>query len=205
MGRSKVKAKKGSGVLEMRKESSDSIIFTDPEGYEQEFRVGHTVFVKASGEPSYIAKVLQIDKKQERIKLNWYYKPEDVKGGRQPWHGKREVFQTKVCDWNPFGCIEGVCAVHTLEKYENLPEFSEIDHYCRFHYSPHSGAFKPDIVPVYCICEIPYNPDRPMVECEACNDWFHYDCVGYEDRTNRQDFVCAECAATRSKRQKRVK
>jgi hypothetical protein len=32
-------------------------------------------------------------------------------------------------------------------------------------------VFKPDRVPVYCTCEMPYNPDQKMVMCEACKDW----------------------------------
>ena len=31
--------------------------------------------------------------------------------------------------------------------------------------------FKPDRVPVYCTCEMPYNPDQKMVMCEHCKDW----------------------------------
>lgn len=31
---------------------------------------------------------------------------------------------------------------------------------------------------VYCLCRQPENPDRAMIECGECRDWFHFDCVG---------------------------
>ena len=70
-------------------------------------------------------------------------------------------------------------------------------------YNPSTGAFKPDIVPVYCVCEIPYNPDRAMVECDKCKDWFHYDCIGLtEDSPEcKPGYTCAECDP-RKKKQK---
>ena len=36
---------------------------------------------------------------------------------------------------------------------------------------PGIKEFVPDQVPVYCLCEQPYNPDMPMLQCMACEDW----------------------------------
>ena len=136
------------------------------------FSVGDTVYAMGS-EPGehYIAKVVQI--KGEEVKLQWYYKPEDVTGGRQTWHSDKELFESKTCDWNPIACLMGECNVYSLDKFEALDSISEMDYFSRFRYKPETGGFVPDTVPVYCICETPYNPDKPMVECEVCNDWFH--------------------------------
>jgi hypothetical protein len=30
----------------------------------------------------------------------------------------------------------------------------------------------------YCKCELPYNPDRYMVYCDSCGDWYHPQCLG---------------------------
>ena len=35
-----------------------------------------------------------------------------------------------------------------------------------------TGNFKPDQVRVHCRCEMPYNPDEWMVECEKCYEWY---------------------------------
>ena len=34
-----------------------------------------------------------------------------------------------------------------------------------------TGRFEPDQVRVHCRCEMPYNPDECMVECEQCYEW----------------------------------
>ena len=31
---------------------------------------------------------------------------------------------------------------------------------------------------IYCICRQPYDESRPMLSCDHCEDWFHYDCIG---------------------------
>ena len=36
---------------------------------------------------------------------------------------------------------------------------------------PATKEFKPDRVPVYCVCEMPYNPDQFMVMCTICEEW----------------------------------
>ncbi|KAJ6319525.1 hypothetical protein OIU78_015028 [Salix suchowensis] len=44
-------------------------------------------------------------------------------------------------------------------------------HNRRFEYKAATGGFTPDRVAVYCKCEMPYNPDDLMVQCEGCKDW----------------------------------
>ncbi|XP_057574041.1 histone lysine demethylase PHF8 isoform X3 [Hippopotamus amphibius kiboko] len=36
-------------------------------------------------------------------------------------------------------------------------------------------------VPVYCLCRLPYDVTRFMIECDMCQDWFHGSCVGVEE------------------------
>ena len=109
----------------------------------------------------------------------------------QAWHGERELFDSHVTDWNYLGCVQGKCRVHTLEEYEALDSITQADFYQRFRYDPTSGHFDPDIVPVYCICEVPHNPDRDMVLCEHCKDWFHCDCVSFYPERN-EEFFCPQ-------------
>lgn len=47
----------------------------------------------------------------------------------------------------------------------------------------------------YCVCELPYNPDAYMVQCEACEDWFHPRCVGSTQAAVEPaaSFSCPEC------------
>ena len=68
--------------------------------------------------------------------------------------------------------------MHKLREYQQLTEVTDNDYYTGFSYKASKGEFKPDKVPVYCTCEMPYNPDLFMVECESCEEWYHPQCVG---------------------------
>lgn len=35
------------------------------------------------------------------------------------------------------------------------------------------GQTKMASVPVYCLCRLPYDVTRFMIECDMCQDWFH--------------------------------
>ncbi|XP_012612306.1 histone lysine demethylase PHF8 isoform X2 [Microcebus murinus] len=43
------------------------------------------------------------------------------------------------------------------------------------------GQVKMASVPVYCLCRLPYDVTRFMIECDMCQDWFHGSCVGVEE------------------------
>lgn len=43
------------------------------------------------------------------------------------------------------------------------------------------GQVKMATVPVYCLCRLPYDVTRFMIECDMCQDWFHGSCVGVEE------------------------
>ena len=40
---------------------------------------------------------------------------------------------------------------------------------------------------LYCLCQQPYNEDRPMLSCDYCQDWFHYDCIGLHAPSDDED------------------
>nr|GEY10187.1 chromatin remodeling protein EBS-like [Tanacetum cinerariifolium] len=68
--------------------------------------------------------------------------------------------------------IEGKCIVHSFKNYTKLDNVGTEDYFCRFEYKAATGGFTPDRVAVYCKCEMPYNPDDLMVQCEGCKDCF---------------------------------
>ncbi len=106
------------------------------------YKVGDNVFLKAAeGEPSFLAKIGAIES-DGRIQTQWWYRPEDVTGGRQGWHGLKEVFRSNLKDWNNIECVEGLARMHTLEDYERLPEVSRNDFFSRLSYDPAKGIYK---------------------------------------------------------------
>lgn len=58
-----------------------------------------------------------------------------------------------------------------------------------------------DAVKLYCLCKLPHDGDRPMLQCDGCRDWFHWDCVGLtppgDDEDDEEiapaDFHCPFC------------
>ncbi|KAF3860411.1 hypothetical protein F7725_000666 [Dissostichus mawsoni] len=53
-------------------------------------------------------------------------------------------------------------------------------------------------VPLYCLCRLPYDVTRFMIECDICQDWFHGSCVGVEeDKAAEIDlYHCPNCQVT---------
>ncbi|KAK3701264.1 hypothetical protein RRG08_066757 [Elysia crispata] len=52
-----------------------------------------------------------------------------------------------------------------------------------------------DEEPIYCICRLPYDETRFMIECDVCNDWFHGSCVGVQEHqaADIEIYHCPEC------------
>ena len=54
---------------------------------------------------------------------------------------------------------------------------------------------------LYCLCKLPHDGERPMLQCDSCRDWFHWDCVGLtppgDDEDDEEvapaDFQCPGC------------
>ncbi|KAL1832264.1 hypothetical protein ACET3Z_001915 [Daucus carota] len=58
-------------------------------------------------------------------------------------------------------------------EYTKLEDVGAEDYYSRFEYNASTKEITPDRISVYCKCEMPYNPDDLMIQCDGCKDWFH--------------------------------
>jgi hypothetical protein len=85
-----------------------------------------------------------------KVRVRWYYRPEEAKGGRRPFHGAKELFLSDHYDTQSAHTIEGKCIVHSFKNYTKLDNVGPEDFYCRFDYRAATGAFSPDRVAVYC-------------------------------------------------------
>ncbi len=131
--------------------------------------------------------------------MAWFYRPEEAAGGRKAFHSVRELFRSDHRDWVVAASILGRCRVLDLRAYQALPAASETDFFYRFSYRAATSRFTPRRVPVFCVCEMPYNPDLLMLECVDCAEWYHPECVGMErgdvGGATPRVFVCPECVA----------
>ncbi|XP_010437008.1 PREDICTED: chromatin remodeling protein SHL-like [Camelina sativa] len=163
---------------------------------------GDAVLMRSSeaGKASYVARVEAIETdargSNAKVRVRWYYRPEESIGGRRQFHGAKEVFLSDHLDFQSADTIEGKCKVHTFSSYTKLDSVGNDDFFCRFEYNSASGAFNPDRVAVFCKCEMPYNPDDLMVQCEECSEWFHPSCIGttIEEAKKLDHFYCEECS-----------
>ncbi|KAI4372308.1 hypothetical protein MLD38_010553 [Melastoma candidum] len=170
-------------------------------------KAGDCVLMRPSdpGKPPYVAKVEKIEADQlsnVKLKVMWYYRPEESIGGRRLFHGAKELFLSDHFDVQSAHTIEAKCIVHSFKNYTKLDHVRPEDYYCRFEYKAATGAFIPERVAVYCKCEMPYNPDDLMVQCEGCKDWYHPSCVDLtiEEAKKLDHFVCVECSDYEVKR-----
>ncbi|GAA0171912.1 hypothetical protein LIER_25844 [Lithospermum erythrorhizon] len=166
-------------------------------------RVGECVLMRPAvpSKPSYVARVERIESDSRggnvKVQVRWYYRPEESIGGRRQFHGSKEVFLSDHYDIQSADSIEGKCVVHSFKSYTKLHAVGNEDFFCRFEYNSTTGAFDPDRVAVYCKCEMPYNPDDLMIQCEACSEWFHPPCIDMstEEAKKLEHFFCEDCSS----------
>jgi len=165
-------------------------------------KAGDCVLMRAQDpeKPPYVARIesIEIDGKKKNVNVNvrWYYRPEESIGGRRQFHGVKELFLSDHYDVQSADTVEGKCIVHSFKNYTKLESVGSEDYFCRFEYKAATGGFTPDRVAVYCKCEMPYNPDDLMVQCESCKDWFHPACLNMTTNQLKtiEHFICPDCS-----------
>ncbi|KAL8239377.1 hypothetical protein R6Q59_015944 [Mikania micrantha] len=165
-------------------------------------RPGDCVLMRPSDsdKPPYVARVEKLEadhRNNVTVRVRWYYRPEESTGGRRQFHGVKELFLSDHYDVQSAHTIEGKCIVHSFKNYTKLDNVGTEDYFCRFEYKAAAGCFIPDRVAVYCKCEMPYNPDDLMIQCEGCKDWFHPNCMGMaiEEAKKLDLFLCSDCSS----------
>ncbi|KAL4445656.1 hypothetical protein ABPG74_006207 [Tetrahymena malaccensis] len=62
--------------------------------------------------------------------------------------------------------------------------------------SSKQGQGEEDDEKLYCYCQKPYNEGEFMIQCQNCEEWFHFECIGYigtDTEAENIDFYCNEC------------
>ena len=102
--------------------------------------------------PPYVARVEKLEadhRNNVKVRVRWYYRPEESIGGRRQFHGAKELFLSDHFDVQSAHTIEGKCTVHSFKNYTKLENVGAEDYFCRFEYKAATGAFTPDRVAVW--------------------------------------------------------
>lgn len=115
--------------------------------------VGDCVLMRPadSEKPPYVARVEKIEadhRNNVKVRVRWYYRPEESIGGRRQFHGAKELFLSDHYDVQSAHTIEGKCVVHSFKNYTKLENVGAEDYFCRFEYKAATGGFTPDRVAV---------------------------------------------------------
>ncbi|KVI01110.1 Bromo adjacent homology (BAH) domain-containing protein [Cynara cardunculus var. scolymus] len=130
----------------------------------------------------YVARVERVEsdvKGNVKVQVRWYYRPEEAIGGRQKFHGSKELFLSDHYDTQSANTIEGKCIVHTFKNYTKLRDVGAEDYFCRFEYKAANGGFNPDSVAVY-------HPECLNMTIDQAKE------IGI--------FTCSDCSSVDSKR-----
>ena len=124
------------------------------------------------------------------VRIEWFYRPDELPGGRQPYHGRREVIKSPVQDIISAHTVAGHADVTHWEEMDDTKDSDGIDGlFWRQTFDPFTGklSVSPTFVIVqltlskeprqHCICKKPYNPDTTMFWCERCKVWEHEKCL----------------------------
>lgn len=97
---------------------------------EDNFKLGDNIFIKAEGgredsEREWIGRVMEVragDPQHVYVRILWFCHPEDVPGGRQPWHGQRELIASNWMEIVDALTVDGRAEVVPYSEEEELPD-----------------------------------------------------------------------------------
>eukprot|EP00041_Stephanoeca_diplocostata_P024069 m.602571 g.602571 ORF g.602571 m.602571 type:complete len:254 (+) comp22447_c0_seq2:1997-2758(+) len=187
--------------------------------HETRFTLGDTVMIKsphAQGgrgtAPDFIAAIERIHTNKDGevfVDGRWYYRPEETAEGRKPWHGTDELIDSDHVDAFHVRCVNAMCAVLPLKKFEELGgQCAKDDNgntlptfFCRSKYLKSKKRLEKPLE-TYCACKQPQNPDMLLVSCDSCDQWYHGKCVKVSraDAEKQKKWKCPVCLGKWSKR-----
>ncbi|KAJ3495911.1 hypothetical protein NLG97_g3047 [Lecanicillium saksenae] len=126
----------------------------------------------------WVAKILEIkavDEHQVYARVCWMYSPNELPGGRRPYHGTNEVIASNHLDVINVLSIVGHAKVsHWIEADDD----EVIDGlYWRQAFDCRTTQLSP--VDLVCRCRNPANPDEMLIGCTSsdCGQWMHIGCL----------------------------
>jgi hypothetical protein len=120
--------------------------------------------------------------------VRWFHFPVEV-DVCEDFISRAEVFDSAETKAISVEAVIEKVVVLTLAEYNNLDEADECTFFSR------ASLIRQKIYPPFskwdrmCVCKEIVNPDKPMVLCETCLEYFHEVCVS-------SPFSCPSCGAS---------
>ncbi|KAF2013523.1 hypothetical protein BU24DRAFT_493985 [Aaosphaeria arxii CBS 175.79] len=133
-------------------------------------------------DPKWIAKVVEIRAGGERhvyIRILWMYSPDEIHGGRRPYHARYELLASNHMDVIHGNTVEGrISVVHWNETAERNDVLGYDQFFYRQTYDFTAPAPKRlSQLPRHCIDKRECNPDEMLIQCDSCLGWLHASCL----------------------------
>lgn len=156
------------------------------------FRLGDTVWVKPDDSETvdaplqnWVAKVLEVRAASEAhvfLRIFWMYRPEDIPGGRRPYHGKNEVIASNTMQVIDALTVNGKANMRhwTEDDNDEVLDADQLFWRQTFDCPDGSGTGELSTLRKHCIDEAPFNPDTLLIHCDACGLWLHSECLEHE-------------------------
>jgi hypothetical protein len=154
---------------------------------QEKYTTGESVFVNSETGDDWVAEIIEIRAQDARnvfIEVAWFYKPEEVKGGRKPHHGEYEVLKSNHHDYIHVGSINGKANVVLFEE-ANPTNLDEADFFWRLQFDYNTQSVKGALKHLLC-CNKPADPDK-ITQCPNCPEFFHTACLSTKKRKTRSD------------------
>lgn len=128
----------------------------------------------------------------------WLYRPEDLPGGRRPYHSESELIASNdMCIIDAF-TVNGAASVVHWDEQPNRDQTlapdqifwrqsldatkvgkakrSALSVRAAFHLEP-STLIKFQMLQTHCIDKAPWNPNELLLQCSSCHQWLHGPCI----------------------------
>ncbi|KAL7269341.1 hypothetical protein RUND412_008004 [Rhizina undulata] len=132
----------------------------------------------------WVARVLEIravDESHVYLRVYWLYWPEELPGGRQPYHGQKELIASNHMEIIDAMTVSGRANVKHWMELDEDEELPDLFWRQKFDFQTQSlmrsNVSTPQEVREHCRCHRYYNPDKLMYGCPHCKTWLHEECI----------------------------
>ncbi|KAF2176026.1 hypothetical protein K469DRAFT_38699 [Zopfia rhizophila CBS 207.26] len=128
----------------------------------------------------WVAKLLEVragDEQHVYLRVYWMYRPEDLPGGRQPYHGQNEVIASNDIQIINAMSVQAKANVKRwVEQDENgILDSDQLFWRQTLHVSGKKRVLSK--LPLHCVDKMPCNPDKLLIRCSHCRKWLHGACL----------------------------